>query len=90
MPNFVKIGQSIAKVSQFSIFQDGGCVPPSILLGKFGPPTKCTFWSLLWAYSAKFGCDLSSSLNSMKFSIFGMFSMKTLLNMHSQISFLVI
>jgi len=33
VPNFVKIGQSVAKILTFSIFQDGGRPPSWICLG---------------------------------------------------------
>ena len=33
MPNFVKIGQLVAKILRFSIFQDGGRPPSWICLG---------------------------------------------------------
>jgi len=60
VPNFVKIGQSVAKILNFSIFEDGGRPPYWIRLGISGPPAD---------HSAKFGYDRCSSFY-MNISIF--------------------
>ena len=74
MPNFVQIGQGVAEIWPFSIFQDGGR-PPSWIC--------CTpVWTTREVYfgghyhCAKFGLNRCSSFDNMQVLIFGVLGLK--------------
>jgi len=70
-PNFVKIGQSVAKLLRFFRFFKMAAVRHlGFVWGTFGPPTVST-----WG-SAKFGYDRCTSFYNMNISIFGRFGWK--------------
>jgi len=74
MPNFVKIGQSIAKILRFFDFSRW---QPSSNLDLFGAYLNYPQWVLVGLYhSAKFGYDRCSSIYNMNISIFGTFGWK--------------
>jgi len=75
MPNFVKIGQLVAKILRFFDFSQWRL---SAILdsfgGIFGQPTVSTCGSL--CHSVKFGYDQCSSFYNMNISIFDAFAWK--------------
>jgi len=74
MPNFVKIGQSVAKILRFLDFWRWR---PSAILDSFESHLDYPQWVLGGLYhSAKFGYDQCSSFYNMNISIFGMFGWK--------------
>jgi len=76
MPNFVKIGQSVAKILRFSNFARWR---PSSILDLFGAYLDNPQWVRGGLYhSAKFGYDRCSSFYNMNISIFGTFGGKSL------------
>jgi len=74
MPNFVKIGQSVAKIPRFLDFSRWR---PSAILDLFGAYLDHPQWVLGGLYhSAKFGYDGCSSFYNINISIFGPFGWK--------------
>ena len=74
VPNFVKIGQSVAKMLRFFDFSRW---LPSAILDLFGAHLNHPQWVLVGRYqSAKFGYDRCSSCYNMNISIFDAFGWK--------------
>jgi len=74
VPNFVKIGQSVAEILRFFNFSKWR---PSVILDLFGAYLDNPHWVLMGLYhSAKFGYDRWSSFYNMNISIFGTFGWK--------------
>jgi len=73
VPNFVQIGQSVADISDFSIFQDGGCLLSWICLAPIW--TVYDDYFVVFIFS-KFGFNQHSIFDNMKVSIFGAFRME--------------
>ena len=75
MPDFVKIGQFVAKILLFFVFFSRW--PPSanrhhgFVLGIYGPPTKSTWWSLSLQNFLMIDALVSNNMNVLIFGAFG-------------------
>jgi len=74
MSNFVQIGQGIAEISPFSIFQDGGRPPSWICDTPVWTIRKVYFGGL--CHCAKFGLNRYSNFDNMHVLIFLALSLK--------------
>jgi len=72
--NFVQIGQTVAEIWSFSIFQDGGR-PPSWICYTPVWTTHVLYFGGLW-HCAKFGLNRCSSFGNMQVLIFWALSLK--------------
>jgi len=68
MPNFVQIGQGVAEIWPFSIFQDDGHPPSWICYTRVWTTHEVYFGGLY--HCAKFGLNRFSSFDNMQISIF--------------------
>ena len=75
VPNFIKIGQSVAKILRFfDFFKMAAVRHLGFVWGIFGPLPTVSTWGLY--HSAKFGYDQCSSFYNVNISIFDTFGWK--------------
>jgi len=80
MPNFVQIGQGVAEIWPFSIFQDGGRPPSWICYMPVWTTHEVYFGGL--CHCAKFGLNRCSSFDNMQVLIFWALSLKMPIHAH--------
>ena len=80
MPNFVQIGQGVAEIWPFSIFQDGGRPPSWNGYTRVWTTHEVYFGGLF--HCAKFGLNRFSSFDDMQVLIFWALSLKMPIHAH--------